>query len=104
MQKLPVIGPESRVRIEPKALLARRLVKKGNAGIPQILVKWSNLADEDATWEDYSAIQAQIPEFLLGDKSILEGEGVLASAKVELGVTVESLVNLVKNEQKEGWM
>ena len=65
MQKLPVIGPESRVRIEPKALLARRLVKKGNAGIPQILVKWSNLADEDATWEDYSAIQAQIHEFHL---------------------------------------
>jgi hypothetical protein len=33
-----------------------------------------------------------------------QGEGVLASAKVELGVTVESLVNLVQNEQKEGWM
>jgi len=40
-------------------------------------VKWSNLADEDATWEEYDSIRGQFPEIRLEDKSILEG-GVMS--------------------------
>ena len=34
-------------KIEPKAILDRRLVKKNNAGQAQILVEWSNLSESE---------------------------------------------------------
>jgi hypothetical protein len=43
------MGPESKIRIEPIAIMDRRFIKKGKVGIPQILVKWSNLAASDTT-------------------------------------------------------
>ncbi len=39
------------------------MVKKGNRAVAQVLVRWSNLAEEDATWEDYWVIKAQYPQF-----------------------------------------
>lgn len=40
-----MVGPEGVSKIEPKAILDRRLVKKNNAGQAQILVEWSNLPE-----------------------------------------------------------
>jgi hypothetical protein len=40
--------------LEPELRLDRRLTKKGNAAITQILVKWNSLPK--ATWEDYSVL------------------------------------------------
>lgn len=51
--RLPILGPEGKLRIEPVAILGRQLVKERNVVVPEILVKWSNLDDEDATWEEY---------------------------------------------------
>jgi hypothetical protein len=39
--------------VAPESNLDRRLVKKGNETITQILVKWTRLLDESSTWDDY---------------------------------------------------
>jgi hypothetical protein len=42
----------STVDLQPEAILDRRLVKKGNTAIPQVLIKWTSLPATSATWED----------------------------------------------------
>lgn len=48
----------------PEAVLDRRLVKKGNSAIPQVLVKWSSLPAASATWEDLYVLQKRFPACL----------------------------------------
>jgi len=43
--------------VVPEEVLDRRLVKKGNAAIPQVLIKWTTLPASSATWEDYNVVQ-----------------------------------------------
>ncbi len=54
----PFVDKEGKVLAEPEQVLERRMVKKGNRAVTQVLIKWSNLGPEDATWEDYWAIKA----------------------------------------------
>jgi len=49
------------VELEPEQVLERRLVKKGNAAIPQVLIKWTRLPAASATWEDYNVVKARFP-------------------------------------------
>jgi hypothetical protein len=37
-------------------------MKKGNGAATAVLVQWSNLSPEDATWEDLSDLQKQFPD------------------------------------------
>jgi Chromo (CHRromatin Organisation MOdifier) domain len=54
---MPLVGSEGRTRVEPLAILDRSLVKRNNqASEVEVLIKWSNLNDEDATWEDYNQL------------------------------------------------
>ena len=46
---------------EPECILDRRLVKKGNTAIPQVLIKWSHFLAEAATWEDLYVVQQRFP-------------------------------------------
>jgi hypothetical protein len=50
------------VDLKPERILEHRLSKKGNSAITQVLVKWSNLPDEMATWEDFHVLQTQFPD------------------------------------------
>jgi hypothetical protein len=45
------------MQIMPLAILDRKLMKKGNGEATAVLVQWSNLYLEDATWEDLSDLQ-----------------------------------------------
>jgi hypothetical protein len=47
---LPWVGVDGNLKIEPAAIKGRRLIKRRNEGIAQVLIKWSNLSDEDSTW------------------------------------------------------
>ena len=49
------------VTLQPEVILERRLVKKGNAAIPQVLVKWSHLPADSATWEDLYVLRQRFP-------------------------------------------
>jgi hypothetical protein len=45
----------------PEHVLDRRLTKRGNASITQVLIKWSTLGEELATWEDYYVLRRRFP-------------------------------------------
>jgi hypothetical protein len=45
----------------PELILDRRLVKKGNTAHVQVLIKWSSLSADDATWEDYDVLKTRFP-------------------------------------------
>ena len=49
----------------PQEILERRMVKKGNAAVPQIKVRWSSLSEDCATWEDYHVLQQRYPDAAL---------------------------------------
>jgi translation initiation factor IF-1 len=64
---LPLIDDEGNIQLGPEAVLQRKLIprKQGTISIPvvQWLVKWINLPESSATWEDASFIQKVFPEF-----------------------------------------
>lgn len=59
----PLTGLEGEVLAQPVAALEKRMVKRNNQAVVQILVKWANLPIEAATWEDYHHITNQFPTF-----------------------------------------
>ncbi|XP_077215876.1 uncharacterized protein LOC143850517 [Tasmannia lanceolata] len=60
---LPHVDNEGRVRLEPVAILDRKMVKRGNRAVTQVLVQWSNTYPEDATWEYLRDLQQQFLDF-----------------------------------------
>jgi hypothetical protein len=50
---LPLLSNEGQLKIFPEYILDRRAIKRGNIAVPQLLVKWTNLSEADASWEDY---------------------------------------------------
>jgi hypothetical protein len=46
---LPTMPQLDSVDTEPEAILDRRMIKKGNQAIVQVLIKWKNLPEETAT-------------------------------------------------------
>jgi hypothetical protein len=65
--KPPLVGKHGRLKLEPIAVLDRRLVQKGKEPSAQILIRWSNLLDSDATQEDYLQIKQQFSSFKVED-------------------------------------
>jgi hypothetical protein len=55
----------------PLEIVDMRLVKKGNAAVTQILVKWSGVPADCATWEDYHVLKQQFPTATIWDKQSL---------------------------------
>uniref|UniRef100_A0A0A8ZG93 Chromo domain-containing protein n=1 Tax=Arundo donax TaxID=35708 RepID=A0A0A8ZG93_ARUDO len=75
--ELPKITKLEGEQLEPELVLQRRLVKKGNQAIPQVLVKWKGLSANSATWEDLYVVQKCFPDSLAwGQASAGGGEGV----------------------------
>ncbi|GMI86886.1 hypothetical protein HRI_002357900 [Hibiscus trionum] len=62
-QELPVIGPDGGISKDPSKILARRIGKRGNRAVTEVLVEWSNSFPEDATWEVLHQLQIQFPDF-----------------------------------------
>lgn len=46
----------------PEKILQRRMVKKGNKAVSQVLVKWRGFDESDSTWEEHSSLK-QYPNF-----------------------------------------
>lgn len=45
----------------PEEILDRRLIKKGNAAIPQGLITWTGIPVEAAIWEDLQVLKQRFP-------------------------------------------
>jgi transposase InsO family protein len=71
--QLPLLSPEGQLQLYPAQILERRAIKRNNVAVPQILVSWTNLPAEDASWEDYDDIAVRFPQFILEDKNRFEG-------------------------------
>ena len=65
---------------------------------PQVLVRWQNQLEEDATWEDYDRMAKEFPDFIREDTNFVKGEGV-QRGPVDLGITVG--ISELKGRKKE---
>lgn len=78
---LPSVVDLSSASLLPEAVLDRRLVKRGNAAIPQVLVKWRSIPVESATWEDYNVVSKKFLDAIAwGQATPGAGGGVTAQA------------------------
>jgi Chromo (CHRromatin Organisation MOdifier) domain len=57
----------------PEYVLLRRAIERHNEAVPQLLIKWFNLSEDDASWENYYNIKARFPDAVLEDKNTFEG-------------------------------
>jgi hypothetical protein len=62
--ELPTLPALDCVDITPEAILDRRMMKKGNRAIVQVLLKWKNLPEETTTWEDWDTLKESFPDVL----------------------------------------
>lgn len=60
--ELPTVGIEGHILLEPIAILERRLIRRNNLPVTQVLIQWSNSHQEDATWEDWADITTRFLE------------------------------------------
>lgn len=64
---LPLVDANGLIKMEPGAILERKLIlwPQGNISIPVVhwLIKWVNMPVEAATWEDAAFIQKVFPSF-----------------------------------------
>lgn len=61
---LPEFDDDGRVILTPTKILARRMVKRGNAATTKVLLQWSHLPDEETTWEDFEMVRRKFPHLL----------------------------------------
>ncbi|GJW38191.1 ty3-gypsy retrotransposon protein [Tanacetum coccineum] len=47
----------------PHRILDKRMVKKNNVAVAEVLVNWSNTEETDNTWEEVQKLQKQFPAF-----------------------------------------
>ncbi|GMJ12996.1 hypothetical protein HRI_004968800 [Hibiscus trionum] len=61
--QLPLVGPDGGISKEPVKIIDRRIGRRGNRAVTEVLVEWSNTFPEDATWEVLYQLQQQFPNF-----------------------------------------
>jgi hypothetical protein len=78
---LPAVPSLDSLDTEPEAILDRRMMKKGNNAIVQVLIKWKDLPEETATWEDWDTLKLSFPVVLTwGQVSVSPGGSVTPDA------------------------
>ncbi|XP_070669135.1 uncharacterized protein [Malus domestica] len=60
---LPIAADDGLMQNLPQAILARRMYKKGNATMVQLLVQWNGQEAAKASWEDFDAFKTRHPDF-----------------------------------------
>ena len=60
---LPLLDDAGVLVKEPISILDRRIIRKGGIAVTEVLVQWRNTFPEDATWEDFSSLRQQFPDF-----------------------------------------
>lgn len=71
-KELPKVVDLGALQPQPEVVLHRRLVKKGNQAIPQVLVKCDKIPVDAATWEDLYVMKARFPTGIAWVKQCLK--------------------------------
>jgi hypothetical protein len=74
-QQLPVANPAFQV---PFKILQRRVCRKGGANISQVLVQWTGMTEELATWEDAKALRQHFPAADAWGQASSQGGGIVS--------------------------
>ena len=69
---LPPLSVGSQPVLEPEKSLATRDLKTFEGNARQLLVKWTSLGEDEATWEMLSSFISTYPHFDLGDKVVFQ--------------------------------
>jgi len=72
---LPVLPDLETADTVPRAILEHRMVKKGNAAIPQVKLQWVGLPDSMTTWEDYYVVKHRFPTAPAWGQATSQGRG-----------------------------
>jgi len=62
-EQLQRFNEDGDLMIRPMAILDRRVKKKRNKAITEVLVQWEQTNPEDATWKELHEVQRQYPDF-----------------------------------------
>jgi hypothetical protein len=81
-ESLPVTTDLEASETEPLEIKDRRLVKKGNAAIPQVKVTWTGLPSSTTTWEDYNVLRQRFPTAPAWGQAATRGGGGVVPADV----------------------
>lgn len=61
--QLPLLDSDCVLMKEPIAILNRRIIKRRNQAVIEVLIQWKNIFPEDSTWETFQEFQERFPEF-----------------------------------------
>ncbi|GMI93715.1 hypothetical protein HRI_003040800 [Hibiscus trionum] len=61
--ELPVVDPDGSISKEPCRILDRRLGRRDNRAVTEVLVEWFNPFPEDSTWEVLHVLKQRYPQF-----------------------------------------
>jgi hypothetical protein len=59
----------------PERIIQQRLLRQGTSSVLQGLIKWSNLPESLATWEELEALRQQFPRALVWEHPGAQGGG-----------------------------
>lgn len=86
-QLKPCIGPHQQVLSQlppstdifqiPVAVLGQRVRQAGFRTVPQALVHWSGMPEDQATWEDIDSLRQQFPTAPAWGQAGFQGEGIV---------------------------
>jgi hypothetical protein len=74
--ELPPIADNRDILIEPKVILDTHWIKKWSRFVEESLVKWKQLPNDDATWENACELVERFTNLNLEDKVPLNGGGI----------------------------
>jgi hypothetical protein len=77
---LPVSNPGLQV---PFKILQRRVCRKGGSSISQVLVEWSGMTEDLATWEDSEALRQHFPAADAWGQASSHGGGVVSDPLID---------------------
>jgi hypothetical protein len=58
-----LIDEKGTIKVDPKAILQRRMIPRNNEPVIQWLIHWINMLDAEARWEDADFIRKVFPSF-----------------------------------------
>lgn len=61
--QLPLVDNHGVLPKELVRIVDRRIVKKGNQAVTEVLVEWADSFPEDATWKSLDLFQTKFPHF-----------------------------------------